>query len=337
MSYTDFDFPHSHMYDSDLRELIAMYKKLVDDYNELVTELRDLNEWRQTHNAEYAELVRRLAIVENEINEFEAEIKSEFADLENKLEIKVDKLIDDTHAELERIKKEFEAEIALAIKNMQAEIESMKIEIRHAKDELENSITANNEFIFRQVEQRLNDFINNLPDYEDLIIYNPVRGIQTNVQIAILDLYDQFRIFGLTAEQYDSLRLTAQQYDSMGITALDYERWGYKLLHYPDPDYYMRDPFTGLIVRTQVVIYELTELHKDNLTASEYDSIELTAEEYDELGLTAYVYDWYGIVLFGYALTAEEYDNLGLTAQQYDDKRLDAWKYDAYGKLLLSA
>lgn len=49
MSYLDFDFPHTHMYDSDLRELIAMYKKLVPA-------VEALESWRTEYEAEYAEL-----------------------------------------------------------------------------------------------------------------------------------------------------------------------------------------------------------------------------------------------------------------------------------------
>ena len=49
MSYTGFDFPHTHFYDDDLRELLAKVKWLIEN-------VEDLNEWRTTHEAEYAEL-----------------------------------------------------------------------------------------------------------------------------------------------------------------------------------------------------------------------------------------------------------------------------------------
>ena len=337
MSYTSFDFPNTHLYDSDLRELIRMYTQLVAEYNELVNDLHALNQWKNEHELEYQALLKRMIAIENKMDTFEAKIQAEFDKLNADITKRVDKLVSDTEDGLERIQKEFENEIALAIKEMQSQLDSMKVEIKHAIIQLENSITANNEFIFRQVEARLDDFINNLPDYENLIVYNPVRGEYTNVQLAIIDLYDNFRIYGLTASQYDSLQLTANEYDAKGLTALEYDRWAYKLLGFPDPDYYMRDPFNGRIVRTQVVIYELAELHRQALTASEYDGLELTAEQYDSLGLTAYFYDWYGIVLFENALTASEYDALGITAAEYDAKRLSAWQYDTYGKFLLTA
>lgn len=337
MSYTSCDFPNTHFYESDLRELIAMYKKLVEEYNTLVAGLRELNEWRIRHTGEYEEVVRRMSALEAEMTSFENKLNNEFAQLKTEFE-----------AEFNSLKSEVDQEIAEAIRQMQIQfnelynsirdsISEMKLEIQKDIIILENSITANNQMIMDYVTDRLNYFIEHLPDYENLIVYNPVRGEQTNVQTAILDLYDNFRIYGLTASQYDSLQLTASEYDAKGLTALEYDRWGYKLLDYPDPDYFIRDPFTGKYNRVQVVIYELAELHRQALSAAEYDALELTAAEYDALGLTAYVYDWYGIVLFGDALTASEYDALELTATEYDAKRLDAYQYDVYGKLLLTA
>lgn len=49
MSYSQFDFPHTHFYDSDLRELLKYVKTLWDKVN-------SLDEWRNTHEKEYEEL-----------------------------------------------------------------------------------------------------------------------------------------------------------------------------------------------------------------------------------------------------------------------------------------
>lgn len=337
MSYLRSDFPNTHFYESDLRELIAMYKLLVKEYDTIIADIKAIKEWEEQHKGEYQELVRRLTAVEREMASFENKINNDFAQLKAQFE-----------NEFNSLKSEVEQEIANAIKQMQIQFDELyssvrdsisKIELEIQKDiiDLQNAITANNQMIMNYVTDRLNYFIEHLPDYENLIVYNPVRGEQTNVQTAILDLYDNFRIYGLTASQYDSLQLTASAYDAKELTALEYDRWGYKLLDYPDPDYFMRDPFTGKYSRVQIVIYELAELHRQALSAAEYDALELTAADYDALGLTAYVYDWYGIVLFGDALTASEYDSLELTATEYDAKRLDAYQYDVYGKLLLTA
>ena len=49
MSYTSFDFPHTHMYESDLREILAQLKNLSKD-------VKALDEWKVTHEAEYHQL-----------------------------------------------------------------------------------------------------------------------------------------------------------------------------------------------------------------------------------------------------------------------------------------
>ena len=49
MSYTDFDFPHTHFYDTDLRELICKVTKILKTVDEL-------EGWKTQHEAEYQEL-----------------------------------------------------------------------------------------------------------------------------------------------------------------------------------------------------------------------------------------------------------------------------------------
>lgn len=337
MSYLNFDFPHTHFYDSDLREILGLIEKVMNDYNKLVHGIEELNAWKIKHEGEYEQLVIKLTKLQQEMVDFEAEINNDFAELDAAFQAKFDALVGEVNEELRQALVEFTRLYNSLKTEIESEFATMKIEISKAIVQLQNLIAANNEYVFEEVSRRLEEFLNNLPDYENLIVYNPIRGSQTNVQTAILDLYDEFRVYGLTAAQYDSLQLTASQYDALNLTALEYDRLGYKLLNYPDPTYSMRDPFDGQFVKCQVVIYKLADLHRDCLTAAEYDALELTAYEYDALGLTAYLYDWYGIVLFGDALTATEYDALELTAQEYDAKRLDAYQYDVYGKLLLTA
>ena len=42
------------------------------------------------------------------------------------------------------------------------------------------------------------------------------------------------------------------------------------------------------------VINQLANLHRNALTASEYDVKGLSADRYDSLGVSAYEYDWNG-------------------------------------------
>lgn len=336
MSFTDYDFPHTHLYESDLRELIAMYKKLVEEYNRIVADINAIKEWEEQHKGEYQELVRRLTAVEQEIASFENEINAKFNQLDIEIHQEFNTLTDEIRNELARALDEFNKMAAQLRSEVLRDITNMKIEIRELLNYLNDQIIAINENVTDYVNDRFNDFIAHLPDYENLIVYNPVVGRQTNVQQAIMDLYVSFAIFGITAEQYDSLQLTAAQFDAKMITAKDYDMLAYKLLDYPDPNYYMRDPFNGAFSKTKVVVWKLADLHRLALTASEYDALEIPAQTFDDLNLTAYYFDWYGINIGTSAITATEYDALEIEAQPFDDKRIGAYDYDNYAKLILS-
>ena len=58
MSYLDFDFPHAHMYNSDLKEILCIVKKLDEEYD-------ILTEWKRTHEEEYEVLKEFMDNIEN--------------------------------------------------------------------------------------------------------------------------------------------------------------------------------------------------------------------------------------------------------------------------------
>lgn len=49
MSYTDYDFPHTHMYDSDLRELLH-------EVRDCLKRITQLETWENVHEEDYLEL-----------------------------------------------------------------------------------------------------------------------------------------------------------------------------------------------------------------------------------------------------------------------------------------
>ena len=141
----------------------------------------------------------------------------------------------------------------------------------------------------------LDNFIQDLPDYEHLIVHNPVTGEDTTVQQALDDLYSYFNLYGLTAAEYDALELTAAEYDGYFISAYDYDTMAGMIFGRSSP-YLMRSPFTGQMEPLQNVILELYSLHRTGaLTATAYDALDLTATAYDALDLEALDYDLNGI------------------------------------------
>lgn len=336
MSYTGFDFPHTHYYDSDLREVLAKLKLLLDDYNELVNGLAELNEWRVEHESDYEELLVRLSTIEGEINGFETEIMQKFDELSVENQRQLDELKAEVSEEMAQTIDQFQVLYNQLIAEVRSDIANMKLEINSLIRYLNDQIAIINQNVIGYVDDRLDEFIAHLPDYENLIVWNPIAGKQTNVQQAINDLYLTFTVYGITAEQYDTLQITAAEFDAKQIEAKEYDMWAYKLLDYPDPEYFMRDPFTGRIVRNKEVIWKLADLHRLALTAAEYDALEIPAESFDGLQLTAYYFDWYGINIGESAITASDYDSRNIEAEPYDNMRIGAYDYDNYAQLILS-
>lgn len=300
-------FPYTNFHELNLTWILEKMKALS-------AEVDTLNSWMSTHKEEYQEAITRLEAVENEIATFEAEIEAQFSQLEADTQAdfaaqkaELEKLIADTEAEIDAKMQQLQADVDAAIAQFEnqfielkadiiSEVEALKLEVRQEIQNFYNIMYANNEYVFKYVENRLDEFINSLPEILTVMVYNPYRGEVTDIQTAINDLYDMAAIWGLTATQYDSLGLTASEYDALGLTAREYDTLGYKLL-YKDPDTWMISPFTGQYVRVQDVVTRLAGFHMDGLTAEGYDNKELTATEYDDLELSAFDYDWFANTL----------------------------------------
>lgn len=289
-------YPYTDFHELNLDWLLTSYQAIIDKINQTI-------EWANNHQIEYEEAIERLTAVENEIYTFEAQITAAFNQLETDLKAEMEKALSDTIAEVDATIAQLRQDVAFAIASFENrfleletqiknELAEVKAQVARAIIELQNILQANNQFIFEYVENRLQRFIDDLPEILTVQVYNPYRGEVTDIQTAVNDLYSIACIWGLTATQYDSLSLTAAEYDALEITAAEYDTLGYKLL-YKDPNYNMLSPFTGEYVHVQDVIMDLAHLHMGGVTASYYDGLELTATEYDEKELTAFQYDWF--------------------------------------------
>lgn len=289
-------YPYTDFHELNLDWLLTTYQQIVDD-------IKDIQDWVTQHEIDYAEAIRRLTIVENEIATFEARVQAEFQALSNQINAqleenqrRVQQMIDDAQAELNRQLVEFQNQMRAIQTQLENEIVWMHNEINRAINDLYRMQEANNEFIFNWVEIRLQQFIDSLPEILTVQVYNPYRGQVTDIQIAVNDLFELSRVWALTAAQYDSLQLTASEYDALELTAQMFDTIGYRLL-FKDPSYYMLDPFTGELVKTSDVVMKLAALHMNALTATEYDALDLDADTYDAEDLSAYDYDWNGKAL----------------------------------------
>ena len=296
-------YPYTDFHEMNLDWLLKTYKSLVDKLNDTIS-------WINQHEVDYEEAMSRLQAVENEIYGFEAQVNARFEALseqfaaefaQQKAELdaalaaqqaQVDAAILQMQQKLDREIASFEQRYQDLKSEVEAAINEMLGTINNAISNLQNILEANNQYVFQYVEYRLDEFINSLPDHTTVYVYNPYRGEVTDLQTAINDIYSVACIWGLTAEQYDSLGLTAEEYDNLELSAQEYDTRGYQLL-YKDPNYYMLSPFSGNYEKVKDVVMDLAHLHMGGVTAEEYDAFELTAEEYDNKELTAFTYDWY--------------------------------------------
>ena len=281
---SNFEFPHTRTYDSDLGWLIKTVQEIGDEYAALVA-------WQTHHETDYIDLLHRVDALDNALDTTIAAINAEFEALKTGLEEEISTQISLALAQL-----------SIDLGEIRAQITSLRDDLTRATLELNGLITANRDYLMEYIEERLQAFINSIPDLTTVNVLNPVRGYITSIQIAINDLYDLGRSEALTALEYDTLGLTAAEYDSLQLSAYDYDNFGRTLIessgYYRNPNHYMTSPFTGEYVRLEVVINELASLHKtDALTATEYDTLDITATYYDGLDLTAYDYDWHGKTL----------------------------------------
>lgn len=286
---------------------------LLETYQEIVDHITTLMNWMEQHKTEYQEAMARLEAVENEIATFEARVQAEFdrlaqeqaeafAEQTAKLDLAIQQMKDEVNEEIVKLRRDvadaiadFQAQFNQLKASVEAEITQLRILINQEIVRLNETLEVNNAYIRQYVEDRIDQFINDFPTMIDLVpVYNPVRGTTTSLQQAINDLYDVARVYGLTAEQYDSLGLTAEAYDNYELTAMEYDQFGYIKLGYPDENWYMISPFTGQYTKVKNVVMDLAHFHMDGLTAEEYDLLELEAEEYDDKLITAFDYDWFG-------------------------------------------
>lgn len=127
-------------------------------------------------------------------------------------------------------------------------------------------------------------------------VYNPTNGKYDYLQKTLNDMYNYLRYYGITALNFDSLGLTATEFDNKLITARDFDLYSQDILMI-NWCCEMYSPFDGKIKPISEIINELSSLHKQEITAGEFDALNISAEDFDNKNLTAYQFDWQGKTL----------------------------------------
>lgn len=268
-------------YDNYVQEQLKPYQSQIDDltqrFNSIVAEINaNIDAFKVETNA-------KIDAQNDVINAFKKETNSKINSYKEEIFDALDETTKDiyTHvkAELLRLKTDITTQVSIQLSFLRRLID------QHDKN------------VLSIVDAKLIEFLGKIPTGTQLVI-NPTSGTIDTLQETLYDMYDYYRVEGLTAQQYDALELTAEEYDAKGLTAYNYDFYSVRMLTI-DERFYMNDPFNGKFTLISHVVNELADLHRGDsaFNAGEYDALEVTAGRYDEQELSAYSYDWQGKLL----------------------------------------
>ena len=267
MRYLDHDFPHTKMYDSDLRELIHMYEELKSNYSKLVDGYEELHNMFNTLEDDFAALA---LYVNSEVTELKEEVDERISELLISVSERITRMIIEVNEMLARQREYVDSELL----------------VLEAKFNLE----------LTRLQQEIDELVFELPD-----VYNQTRGIRTELITYVDDIYNLTRDFAFKVENFDISAVTCEELDNMDKTAIE---WDIDGRLYIDPPGMCLNPISGEREPVCAILQALAqEIHNITmLTATEYDALQLTAGEYDNKQITAYDYDYYGkSLLYGFA------------------------------------
>lgn len=296
MAYSE--FPHTNYHDTDLRELIELYKKLVDEYDGTLSTINEVNYRLSSYESNIPHYVRFLMDEEikkyittckNEKLQLEAQIKmleNDINDVRSKLEREVRSLIADDNALADEIK-EYRKEFLNTLEVYDRKFSEMRL-----------MILASSSKDRQMLEKAIADMKKTVADIpkSELPVFNPIKVENDTINGAINDIYNiAINRLGFTAIAWHKAHITAQYFKDSNISAMTYWMYGSIELGVHNM---MFSPVSGRYTTVKMAVYELADFLKvgdfSKLTASEFDALNLTAKNYDDKNVKAQSYDWHG-------------------------------------------
>lgn len=207
---TNYDFPNVSQYDGDLREVLEMYEKVTKDYAFLAQSQSELN-------AMWHELLLKAKDLDKREKKLSKKLESYIG--EN------DKKLDDFIKLTENNFKSLRADVTLIDRMVEQINENLMHEIRSVKTYSD----LQNEILLAAFSEDLTDLDNRIQaQFEELKfklpdVYNPARGIETDVQTVINDFWKWLRYGAYTAQEFDTSGWTAAELDAVGATAVEWD------------------------------------------------------------------------------------------------------------------
>lgn len=274
MAYGAFEFPNASFYDSDLRELLAMYKKLTAEYDTILATVETLNkrvdDLYNYVDAEIAEAVKKaLAEVNAKIEVINTKIttingiivaqEEKINNLKQYTDTRFDEERNITDSTIEQTRKEIEADIHKLTVDFSAELFNLWEYVR--------------------------DLSFTLPP-----IYNPVTGRYETIPKAVEDIWNALRVHALTVARYSADALTVDEYKALMLTATEYAVKGRSIIEPPEAV----NRLAGNWTTVNNAIASAGQVGAVNsLSVAEYGALSLTAEEYAEKEWSAVYYAYH--------------------------------------------
>lgn len=288
MSFANFEFPNTNFYNSDLRELIAMYKKLVAEYDGIKDEIDEAIKFINEFNL----------IVQQKVDEAVAkEFASKLREIEARFELvnqqirDLSSAVEQDRASIDDLYRDFNV-FSLSIT---AELDAMKRDIQDLFAEFGQFKHQMLGILDGKFEEFEDYILDKITEIDRLFVINPLNGKYEGIQVVLYDIVNLIeRSYGITAEDYDNLNLTAAEYRDKKVTAIEYTAKAYFLFKLQEV-FRMINPFTGKLDDIKNVIKKLVDFHRHAPTAVYYDkTVDISAVDYDGLDITADDYDFGG-------------------------------------------
>lgn len=260
MGYINFEFPHTHYHDDDLRELVKIVTQLVNEYNgvfemyeKLTKEFEAIKSDFTTMSEEFKTMQSAFADMSAELNVFEISVREQLDNVRTSLAVV-----------FENSKTYTDTKVAIATAEM--------------RDELHDVATA----IYSEI-NRLKNLIVSI----ETVVYSPVDGNYVSFATAISQLYYLANFtHGINNAQYAELNLTNAEYAGLLLTNNEYFAKGARLLH----DNKIYAPTTGEKTDHANAIGLFVTGQLNTITNAFYAEKSLTNAEYEALNMTNYFY-----------------------------------------------
>lgn len=296
------------VYDESLSYLEQL-AKLTYKVNETIESVNALNDNVDFLNDTVVDFGQRLAVVENDMATFEAEITQSFNTLEQQVNATVDAKLAEVDAKIEDINREmtvFEAAITSRMNQLERTLtDLLNAEIAHLY-ELYNTFEIE---MRGYVDEQIQRLIDSIPDLTNVNVLDPTTGIVGKIQTAINNMFVFSAHYAFTCDEYNKLGLTCDELMDIVVNSLPIGMTIYEWLSkaklilltqvdeeiaetFAYPHTFVRDYLDGSIVwhDRNVDINQGLIATSGCFDCNELNTMAFTCDEIVAFGLTCYEY-----------------------------------------------